>query len=55
MKPKNRLSLISEIQIRVAMKQKIRNHWQHRKDLYWRKEIREMIVAYRQFDNLVSQ
>jgi cytochrome b subunit of formate dehydrogenase len=55
MKNKNRLSLVSEIQIRVAMKQKIRNHWQYRKDPYWRKEIREIIVAFREFDNLVSQ
>ena len=49
------MSLISEIQIRVAIKQKIHRFWQHRKDPYWRKEIREMIVAYRQFDELVSQ
>jgi len=55
MKLKNQMSLISEIQIRVALKQKIHRYWQHRKDLYWRKEIRRMILAYRQFDNLVSQ
>ena len=55
MKLKNSMSLVSEIQIRVAMKQKIRNIWNHRKDPYWRKEIREIIVAFREVDELVSQ
>jgi cytochrome b subunit of formate dehydrogenase len=55
MKFKKRMSLVSEIQIRVALKKKIRSHWQYRKDQYWRKEIRELIVALREFNDLVSQ
>jgi hypothetical protein len=49
------MSLISEIQIRVAMKQRIRNCWRDRKDPYWRKEIRELIVAFRELNQLLSQ
>jgi hypothetical protein len=49
------MSLISEIQIRVAMKRQIRQYWQFRKNSYWRKEIREIIAAFREFNNLVSQ
>ena len=49
------MSLVSEIQIRVALKQRIRNIWPDRKDPYWRKEIREIIVAFRELNHFLSQ
>jgi hypothetical protein len=45
---RRRLTLTSEIQIRVCIKREIRRHWPYRQEPYFRKEIRELITAYRE-------